>query len=277
MGRERGTILVGYDGSPEADMALQWAVDTAARDGRTIRSITADHDEGSSAASEEPGLTNPLTTRVEAVLAAAGVEGVAELHSDHPVPLLRREAEGADLLVVGSRGLGWAAETFLGSVSQDHARHAPCPVVVMRQAARADATRIVVGVDGSRESLAALEFACRRAELTQETVVALHAWNPGDMQLDDRGQLPRGLGARAQAAEASLAEYVEGVQADHPGLTMDRETMALPPKQAMTGASTNASLVVTGSRGLGVFAGLLLGSVSHHVLQQARCPVAVVR
>jgi nucleotide-binding universal stress UspA family protein len=277
MSPNRGTILVGYDGSPEADVALEWAARTAALDGRTIRSVTVDEKESSSGAPEGVELENPLTARVEAVLAAAGVNGAAELHWGHPVSLLLQEASEADMLVVGSRGLGWAAETFLGSVSQHLARHAPCPVVVTRRPARPDAARIVVGVDGSEESLKALEFACHRAKLTKESVVALHAWKTGPLQLDRHGQLPRNLGKLSQAADASLAEYVMGVETDNPTVTVERESLALAPGLALTEASAHASLVVTGSRGRGMFTGLLLGSVSHHVLQQARCPVAVVR
>ncbi len=277
MSTDRGTILVGYDGSPEADLALEWAAETAALDGRTVRAIAVDQDESSSDAPRGAQHRDQVSARVEEALAAAGATGAAELLSGHPVFLLLQEASEADMLVVGSRGLGWAAQTFLGSVSQHLARHAPCPVVVMRRPARPDATRIVVGVDGSRESLAALDFACRRAELTKEAVVALHAWKTGPVQLDRHGQLPRNLGKLAQDAESSLAQNVTGVQQDHPTVPVEQETIALAPGQALTEASANASLVVTGSRGRGMFAGLLLGSVSHHVLQEARCPVAVVR
>jgi nucleotide-binding universal stress UspA family protein len=280
MSRDRGTILVGYDGSPEADLALQWAAETAALDGRPIRTITVDQREESPYPPQGPVPQAEITSRVNAILETAGVAGTAgtaEVHPGRAVHVLLQNASAADLLVVGSRGLGWAAETFLGSVSQHLARYAPCPVVVTRRPARPDATRIVVGVDGSEESLAALEFACHRAKLTSESVVAVHAWNPGPVQLDRYGQLPRSLGTRAQAAESSLAEYVTVAQKNNPTVTVETETIALPPGVALTGASAHASLLVTGSRGRGAFKGLLLGSVSHHLLQQARCPVAVVR
>jgi nucleotide-binding universal stress UspA family protein len=277
MTREPGTILVGYDGSSEADMALHWAAEAAALDGRTVRSITVVDAEDSSTTPSGTKDEIEVTARAEVILADAGVAGVAELRSGHPVSVLLQEANDVELLVVGRRGVGWAVETFMGSVSQHLARHAPCPVVVMRRPAQPEAARIVVGVDGSQESLSALHYACRRASLTKEPVVALHAWRPGPVQLDRHGQLPRDLGARAQAAEEALAGYVAGVQGDHPDVTVERETAALAPGLALTGASANASLVVTGSRGRGVFAGMLLGSVSHHVLQQAQCPVAVVR
>jgi nucleotide-binding universal stress UspA family protein len=191
--RERGTILVGYDGSPEADLALQWAAETAALDGRPVRSVTVDNRESSRYAPQAPVSKDQITARVDAILQAAGVSGTVDVHSGHAVSVLLRNATRTDLLVVGSRGLGRAAETLLGSVSQHLVRHAPCPVVVMRAPARPDVARIVVGVDGSDESLAALEFACRRATLTKESVVALHAGTPIPCRRTSRGRSPKHL------------------------------------------------------------------------------------
>ncbi|WP_049774164.1 MULTISPECIES: universal stress protein [unclassified Nocardioides] len=267
---------MGYDGSPAAVAALQWAAETASLEGYSVRALIVDREERSLPVHDwEP--EDGMSARVDAVLAAAGVSGAAELHSGRVVPLLLREALDATMLVVGSQGHGWAAETVQGSVSQHVARHAPCPVVVVRAAAHPNAARIVVGVDGSEESRAALEFAFRRASLTKESVVAAHAWKPGRVDLDGRGQLPHTLAKRSQAADAALAEYVAGLHTDHPDVTLEMDTMALSPALALTETSANASLVVIGSRGRGLFTGLLLGSVSHHLLHRAQCPVAVVR
>ena len=62
-----------------------------------------------------------------------------------------------------------------------------------------------------------------------------------------------------------------------PDVELELETIAVPAAQALTDTSAGASLVVTGSRGRSVVSGMLFGSVSHHLLSQARCPVAVVR
>jgi nucleotide-binding universal stress UspA family protein len=218
-----------------------------------------------------------IAAGIAEILAGAGATGVSERHSGDVAPVLLREALHADMLVVGSKGHGWAAETVRRSVSQILARHAPCPVVVVRPAARLDAARIVVGVDGSEASRAALEFACRRADLTKETVVALHAWKAGHVDVDRHGGIPSSVGDRAHAAELALAEYVADLQNQYPAVALEMETIAVPPALALTDASGTASLVVTGSRGHGPVAGLVLGSVSHHLLHRAHCPVAVVR
>ncbi len=270
-------ILVGYDGSPGAEAALQWAAETATLEGDTVRAVIVDREDGSQEVDHVRTADEAMPGRVDAVLAAAGVTGAAERHPGAVTPVLMREALDARMLVVGSQGHGWTAETVRGSVSQHLARHAPCPVVVVRSADRPEAARIVVGVDGSRASRAALEFACRRASLTQESVVALLAWKPGRINVDGRGQLPRKLARRSLAAEAALSEYVADLRADHPDVVLEMDTIAVRPAVALTDMSANASLVVTGSRGRSGFLSLLLGSVSHHLLHSAHCPVAVVR
>lgn len=269
-----GTILVAYDGSSDADMALHWAAETAALAEQPVRAVIVDEGKRQSDASPEWEPDDKIPAQIDAILTAAGASGTAERHAGNVASILLQHALDADMLVVGSRGHGWAAQTVLGSVSQHLAGHAPCPLVVVRATARPDPNRIVVGVDGSEESIAALRFACRRARLTKEPVVALYAWKAGPVQLDHRGLLPERIAARSVDAAAALDEYLAGVHTDYP---IEPDVVPLAPGLALTEASKHASLVVTGSRGRGALAGLLLGSVSHHVLHHAQCPVAVVR
>lgn len=187
-----GNILVGYDGSTEADVALDWAAKTAALADEVIRAVIVDEGMRQPDTSPESEPEDKIRRQIDAVLTAAGASGTAERYAGSVAPILLEQAIEADLLVVGSRHQGWVALMVLGSVSQHVAAHAPCPVVVVRTPASPDASRIVVGVDGSEESLAALRFACGRAHLTEEPVVALHAWKTGPVQLDHRGQLPGG-------------------------------------------------------------------------------------
>jgi nucleotide-binding universal stress UspA family protein len=148
---------------------------------------------------------------------------------------------------------------------------------VVRTPANPTAARIVAGVDGSSESIAALRFACHRASFTNEPVVALHAWNPGHINVDDDGQLPQRVGRRSKVAEVLVAECIAHVRDEFPHVSIEPDTVPLTPTVALTEASARASLVVTGSRGRGVVTGLLLGSVSQHLLSHAHCPVAVTR
>lgn len=156
-------------------------------------------------------------------------------------------------------------------------RHAPCPVVVARPVAHPAAARIVVGVDGSGGSDAALDFACERAELTGEDVVVVHGWRDGRATGTTRRDIPDEFMQRIAEEERLLAESVAGIQADHPDVHLQPEAIPVVAWRALADASAASSLVVVGSRGRGAFSGMLLGSVSQQVLQHAECPVAVVR
>jgi nucleotide-binding universal stress UspA family protein len=82
---------------------------------------------------------------------------------------------------------------------------------------------------------------------------------------DASGELTKGDGQKCRAA------------VEYPDVTVEPDSVPSPPSKALTDASAYASLVVTGSRGRGVVAGLVLGSVSQHLLNHAQSPVAVTR
>jgi nucleotide-binding universal stress UspA family protein len=267
-------ILVAYDGSADAELALGWAAEEARATGRGLHVVAVDDAITSPWGAEVAHRGEDLLAGLEGKLGDLDVE--LETRVGHVTGELLRAAVSDDLLVVGSRGHGRADDLLIGSVSQHLARHAPCPVVVVRPTRTADARRIVVGVDGSATSSGALEQACRRAERTGETVVALHAWRTHAPSTDVWSSEPRvqkGLADR----EILLAESVAGMRVHHPDVVIEQEAVPVAPVPCLVDASRNASLLVVGSHGLGFFGGLLLGSVSQAVLQRAECPVAVVR
>jgi nucleotide-binding universal stress UspA family protein len=186
-------------------------------------------------------------------------------------------SKDASMLVLGSRGHGRVGEALLGSVSQSAARHALCPVVVVRQTHDADERRIVVGVDDSGPSLRALDFACGLAGVTGDTVVLLRAWKPLTMPIDEHGDVPASMSRTLLEEEEALLKSVGEARTDHPGIEIEGEFAAERAGQALVDASNTATMVVVGSRGHQALAETVLGSVSHHVLHHAHCPVAVVR
>lgn len=278
-------LLLAYDGSSESRRALDWAATESLRTGSPVHVLAVNevlpptwggvggmYVYSESYTADSSGLLEDAAK----ALAEAGVTAVTtEQRSGHVVDELLRAAASASLLVVGSRGHGRAGEAVLGSVSQHLARHATCPVVVVREPHDPDASRIVVGIDGSRTSIAALEYACQRAESTGETVVALHAWRVRAPSTDVWKAEARSVDTTER--ELLLAESIAGVRVDHPDVRLEQEVVAVAPDDSLVDASASASLVVVGSRGLGFFSGLLLGSVSQAVLHRATCPVAVVR
>lgn len=273
-------ILVAYDGSPDADRALRWAAATARLQHRRVRALMV-IDPGDLSVAALPAVERAMhefRDQAETTLKEADVdEFEIEIVTGPVVPTLLRAAEAASMVVAGSRGHGHLTSVLGGSVSSHLAHHATIPVVVVRPSDHSDASRIVVGLDGSTDSEAALEFACERAEMTGEVVVAMHGWRLANFPIDRFGNFPSHIPDDLAAKELLVAESVAGVRASHPDVTLFQEAIPVSPAQALVDASSTASLVVTGSRGRGHFLGLLLGSVSNEVLHRAHCPVAIVR
>lgn len=278
-------LVVAYDGSHDAKLALRWVGEEALRTGSPVRVLAVNEllaptwgGVGGTIVVTETDVRDcsELLGEAEKELADLGVTDVtAQARSGNVVDQMLHAADHASVLVVGSRGHGAVGEALIGSVSQHLARHATCPVVVVRRPHDPTSRRIVVGIDGSVTSMAALDFAVRRAEETGETVVAIHGWRDHVPSTDVWNAAPRSV--EVEEHELLLAESLAGMRTEHPDVRIEHEAIAVTPEKCLVDASAGASLVVVGSRGQGYFRGLLLGSVSQAVLHRARCPVAVVR
>lgn len=137
-------IVVGVDGSQAAREALQWAVDEARRRNATVEAVYAWHQpfmagymlEGElDLGHYEEEAQEILDRAVDALKDSGDVTIERKLVAGSAAGALVDEAKGAALLVVGSRGRGGFAGLLLGSVSQQTAHHAPCPVVIIPAAA----------------------------------------------------------------------------------------------------------------------------------------------
>lgn len=289
--RIRRSVLVGVDGSVSAQGALAWAAAEASTRHCLLRIV---HAFSWPMTSNALGMTFvgdanlDLQSAAEWILtkAAAHAREVApdikvatDLFVGPAAPTLLSEAQGADLVVVGSRGVGGFRGLLVGSVSATVAAHAPCPVVVVHP--HGDGTafpasptgRIVVGVDGSEISQEAIRFACQQAVRRHIGITALHA----AMTTRQHPALRVPAEIVDQIDRQLLAEAMESKRVLFPGIDVQTTLVHGHPAQAMIDSSAGAELIVVGSRGRGGFAGMLLGSVSQAVLQHAVCPVAVVR
>ncbi|MEQ6901872.1 universal stress protein [Nocardioides sp. YIM 152588] len=275
-------IVVGYDGSPDADAALVWAAESAAPRGRQVEVVVVgsamDPVVGHFKEAEDRTVERRRSAARGRLEELGTVDGAVTVRRGPTVPELLRASSGAAMLVVGSSGHGLAAGSLTGSVSQHAARHAGCPVITVRPTRAAHARRIVVGIDGSAESAKALRFACERAQDTGERVTGVLAYaspTPRSLGLDD-ADIDRRV-RRHEDAERTAAELCAGCAAEFPEVDLVHEAIGVRPSQLLVDCSATATLVVVGSRGRDAFTELLLGSVSQHVLQHAECPVAVVR
>ncbi|MFF0341651.1 universal stress protein [Kribbella sp. NPDC004875] len=285
-------IVVGYDGSTGSQRALRWATDEAVRTMAPLRIVEAF--EIVIVTRPSPGHVVPLeavrTAREKGLSAVA--EGIRLHHPELTVEtalvggaapkVLIEAAEDARLVVLGSRGLGGWSGLLVGSVAVQVTTHAVCPVLVVPHDSPPHAQHhhddVVVGVDGSKSSAKAIEFAFDQAEARHTRVVAVHAWtSPYLTYADGDSMLQFDEEKVREESRLLVAESVAGAAADHPDVDWTTELVSGSAGQALLRRSETAGLMVVGSRGRGGFSGLLLGSVSQTVLHHTRCPIAIVR
>ncbi|MFC9981497.1 universal stress protein [Gordonia sp. NPDC127522] len=283
-------ILVGVDGSDAATGAVHWAARAAAAEGLDLKVVGA-YD--ASTSDYAPGLIIPQDVvdairqdASDAVHAAAdaakeaapGVTVATSIVDGDAARVLLELGKDAAMIVVGTRRLGSVKGLFLGSVSTSVAAHAHGRVTVVAAEGNPDGP-VVVGVDGSPVSDAAVAEAFRQASLRNVPLRAVHTWTP----LDADALHGYGIGAdevarMTQDAVEVLAERLAGYAQDYPDVTIERSVLPEEPAKALLDeAGADASLLVVGSRGRGGFRGLLLGSTSQKVMHHADCPVMVVR
>ena len=140
---------------------------------------------------------------------------------------------------------------------------------------------IVVGVDSSEGSKAALRFAFEEAKLRQATLRAVHSWlygYTGHLGIEGyAAPVGADLSELRRGAEVALDATLHEALLDANGVVVERRVVEGSPATVLVDESRNADLLVVGSRGHGGFAGLLLGSVSQQCAHHAACPVAIVR
>ncbi|MEU6276550.1 universal stress protein [Streptomyces populi] len=138
---------------------------------------------------------------------------------------------------------------------------------------------IVVGLDGSSESLAAAEWAAREARRTDARLHLVHAWlwHPYVYGPLAGVAVPPSEDPQREWAERLPGETADKLVEDHPGLSVTAERVAEQPVTALLAAAEGAELLVLGSRGLGTVAGFLTGSVGQAVVARSRTPVVLVR
>jgi nucleotide-binding universal stress UspA family protein len=271
-----GALVVGVDGSPDSDRAVDWALELAGRLKVPVHVVhatrTAPDDEGhprrvlaeaSRRAGDHPGVA--VTT--EAVVAPP-VEALLDAGAAQPLAV-----------VVGARGHGRITGLLVGSVSQHVAAHARCPVVVVREAADPASRTVVLGVDDSDSCRRAAELAFAVAGATAAPLLALRAWH--DPALDRSGVVLALRGDLDESLRREALAVVDGVVEEarrrHPEVVLTTDVVAGHPGRLLLDASQQAGLVVVGAHGGDAFPGMLLGSVGTALLHSARCPVAVVR
>jgi nucleotide-binding universal stress UspA family protein len=288
-------IIVGTDGSEPSFQALRWAVHEARRhhaevqvvscylipgyagfDGSAIYASSVDVDTLKKGAADVVVRAVELAAEIDPTMSVHGAEPMSS-----PVVGITDAAGLGDEIVVGATGHSGLIAGLLGSVAAGvvHRAHVPVIVVPVKSAVEFDDSmkKIVVGVDGSPESLLALDWAYAAALLSGAELTVVHSWlypypvseaSPREvrrpMEVDAEKELQSSLdslGSRLKAGSVVIHSEL-------------REDSAV---DALLKEGDGADLIVVGSRGRGGFRSRLLGSVSRTLVQHATCPVAVIR
>jgi len=213
---------------------------------------------------------------------APGIEVTVIREPREPAELLVDLSETAELLVVGSRGLGGFAGLMLGSVSLYVAGHARASVVVVRSEPSSlrgpeQPPEILLGVDARTPSRSAIEFAFAEASRRAVRLRVLHAWtHPLSAGVADSTRAEHELSTASQQQARLLAEALAGWPKRYPDVHVHAETRQDSPGRILTALSGQADLLVVGAHHRTHRIGLTLGMVNHTVLHHALCPVALV-
>jgi nucleotide-binding universal stress UspA family protein len=290
-------IVVGVDGSDQSTAALRWALgEAAAKDQEVVALLAWDlftqfHVDGSRRFDPDYDAADADAALAALVETAAGPEAAGRVTrrvvNDLPVPALLDASEGAALVVVGARGLGGFRGMLLGSVSQQVLHHARVPLAVVRTTDdhgdgdgddRPEPGRVIVGVDGSPSSAAALDWAIAAGAARGAVVEVIHAWEPPLLYRPVAGVAGYEVAAVEDAGERLLREMVERATeaAGAAPSAVERTVATGGAASSLLDAAKAADVLVVGRRGHGGFGRLLLGSVSDHVARHAPCPVVVV-
>ena len=287
-------IVVGVDGSESASAAVAWAARAAAALSLPLHIVTVVHIPAFYYT--EPYLAESFKEELEDTAKAR--LGSARVHAkqtvDEPLDITTEQHEGkvsqtlielsanAHMVVLGSRGHGEFTGLLVGSTTSAVAAHDHQRAMAVRgrtmDGQPPTEGPIVVGVDGSESSKAALEVAFEQAAARGASLVAVNVWSDVSVQPSLGASPEDPLWSSIQTGEeVVLSERLAGYQERYPDVTVERVVARDRPVRVLSEFAEKAQLIVVGSRGRGGFKGMLLGSTSNALLHTADCPVMIVR
>ena len=271
-------ILIGVDGSPAAHDVLEWSADLA---GRAHLDVVAARVFVPTQAELPPGeivllhdeQLRELDEWCGRLPVGSSLPRTILVDGSPPDALLAAAAEQhADVLAVGARGSGGFSHLHLGSVAHHLTHHTTLPLAIVPRTGSAPVEHIVVGVDGSPGSLAAVEICADLAAGLGVPVTAVYAFDPLVEWVPEND--PRSWHKRAEADVGSWAAPIEkaGVMLE---IVVDRD---IHPVAAIARAldAHPGSVAVLGARGLGGFTGLRLGRVPLQLVHHTGAAVILV-
>ncbi|OIQ87526.1 universal stress proteinc [mine drainage metagenome] len=277
------TVVVGVEGTESSGDALVWAAQEAAARYDELEIVYAT---GARYAALDPARDDDVTGQAETLLGDATESALRvepnltirrTISPSTPGVALTEASERAALVVVGCRPLGAVERAFAGSLAYQVVAGSHCPVLVVPRATGTRGSGVVVGVDASEDSIAAVAQAAEEADRLGQELTVVHAWK--EPMAD--AVLGHALDSYDEVIEERervvLAESLAGLGERYPDLVVNRHLVHRQPAETLLDLARTARLLVVGSRGRHGVARMLLGSVSHTVVVHAPCPVLVVR
>lgn len=276
--------IIGVDGSEQSRVALDWGLARASQTGAHVELL---HVADDSFLSESVAFLSEAQQASEKMLDAeceyakatgfsGEISGTALV--GHPIAEVEEASKQADLVILGAHTGSKLAGSFFGTRAVKIAAVSHCPVaVVPYQVEGEPVPGVVVGVDGSEAAKKAIAFAAEEASLRGVPLIAVYAWMPPLTPGLEYLWSEELVESQRLAAEEAIAIATAGLAERYPDLTIERTIVQAPPVAALLQASEQADTIVVGSRGRGGLSRLLLGSVSHGVLQSLPRTTIVTR
>ncbi|MGJ5894580.1 universal stress protein [Streptomyces niveiscabiei] len=279
------TVTVGLDGSPESLAAAEWAAREAQSRGLPLKLLQV-WEPVPAPMAQAPLLGAEThqhwTDRIPRETAAGlrerhpGVEVTGEHLSGSAADVLARASKDAELLVLGSRGLGGIGGFMVGSVGLSVLAHAQRPVVFVRARWQEAHRPVVLGLDTDHPDSALMDFAFDAATRRATALRVVHAWNPSPYIAYGTPDNPPLHEALALDDAEMLADAVRPWRQKFPDVEVVEESLYGSAAAHLVAAAREASLVVVGRRGRRSPFGTHIGHVTHAVLHHSPAPVAVV-
>lgn len=275
-------VVVGIGLSHKGQDALRWAVaNISARaillvhviDDTGVRGDPLIGDDIASAARES---IDGLVELIRAENPGLSIE--SEIVRGDPISGLTGYSSTTTVLVLGTARRDGPKFRYAWSVATRIATRAAGPVAIVPAGRNDDpSTEVVVGVDGSPASAAAVLFAAERAVVTGGPLRAVHSWLEPIAWQDSYAPEEQFLDSLEKSHGALLDDSLIEVRRRYPDLDIVRDLVHTTPARALLDAARGASLLVVGNHGRSVAGRLFLGSVSHAVVLRIETPTIVVR
>lgn len=276
----RSQMIVAWDGSEPARAALDWALARSAGGDFTLVRVL-DH----TVSSADYFADDASATRASAVLmdvadrVGAGHPNLtvhADLRSGDPITQLRAVSGAHALVVVGTHRRRGSTLRYEWSTGARLAGSANGPIAIIPETDNTQHSGIVVGVDGSAASAAAVDFAAAEADRTNQELHVIHAWQEPLVWRDTTEPDAHFLQSLETSHRRILDESLLAVSRRYPALAIRTSLVRGAPQSALLDAARRCALLVVGDHGLTGVAKVLLGSVTHSIVLNIQSPTVII-